>query len=178
MPGRIRLKIPVLTREPQLGSTLVDELRSAPGVREVRANQACGSLIVHFHADRIDPATLRNRVHDRLSGRVTPSRSMDPATHELPVKARGLSAPEGGRLRRILSRSWLDPRGWHLPGRRSPEAPPPALVPTQPPAAYKTPMAVCQMNAHMMRWMLRTSMSYWWHELTNPRPRSVQGSSA
>jgi hypothetical protein len=64
VPGRIRLQVTGLARDPALGPRVVALLRSEPGVRRVRANPACGSLVVHCAPGSLDGITLKERVSE------------------------------------------------------------------------------------------------------------------
>jgi hypothetical protein len=61
--GRVRLRIPLLTNLPDAGETLRAGLMRTPGVRSVRINVACASMVVDF-----DPRQLRvAEIQDWLS---------------------------------------------------------------------------------------------------------------
>ncbi|WP_148040522.1 HMA2 domain-containing protein [Marichromatium sp. AB32] len=52
VPGRVRLRVPLLLAEPAAAAALVKALRALPGVEGVRSNPACASLVVRHHASQ------------------------------------------------------------------------------------------------------------------------------
>ncbi len=49
VPGRMRLRLPALLKNPGLEQSVVAALRSGEGISAVRANLTCASLVVHYH---------------------------------------------------------------------------------------------------------------------------------
>ncbi len=48
LPGRVRLRVPLLARDPRLAAVVSKYLEARPGVQRVRAAPACASLIIGF----------------------------------------------------------------------------------------------------------------------------------
>ncbi|NKN31957.1 hypothetical protein [Marichromatium bheemlicum] len=87
VPGRLRLRVPLLLAEPGTGRTLSKALRDLPGVMEVRCNPACASLVVEHHphhpldADAIS-STLTPLIHQsRPAAVLAPHRTRKPTTN-------------------------------------------------------------------------------------------------
>lgn len=65
VPGRLRLKLPQNTREPQMLATYADLVRNLPGVIDISTNHKSGSVVIHY-----DPkATTGNAVLEGLNGK-------------------------------------------------------------------------------------------------------------
>ncbi len=81
IPGRLRLRVPVLKSQPWLAERLLAAASAEAGVRRVRVNQACASVVVDF-----DPAALRRPAFARLVQRwlETPTPA---AGHPTPAEA-------------------------------------------------------------------------------------------
>src|SRR5581483_7617758 len=60
VPGRLRLRVPALRGDPALAERLATAARAHPGVRRVRVNAACASLVVEC-----DAATHERLLHDQ-----------------------------------------------------------------------------------------------------------------
>ncbi len=90
MPGRLRLYVPDLGRRPALAQAAVAWLSRQEGVRSVRFNRACASLVVSY--DRALEGTLRLLLGQLQLGGVADLARMvaDPA-----VTGRDLAAPAG-----------------------------------------------------------------------------------
>ena len=112
VPGRLRLRIPVLQGRHRLASTLAERLAADTGVRDVRANAVTGSLLVRFDPAQLDARQLAEMVrrHSRaLRNGLNGHRPEETAWHTLSAidvtrrlttsAERGLSGAEaGGRL--------------------------------------------------------------------------------
>ncbi|KAA6187045.1 hypothetical protein F2Q65_03955 [Thiohalocapsa marina] len=155
VPGRVRLKIPLLAETPNIGPELTRDLESLQGVQQVRANPACGSLVVNFQPGRVDPPLLQARVQGILTRQLAVREQ-----HLGKVKAKsGAKAKAGAEPK--WKRLWLKGRSRmsRQDGRR-------------------TPMPVCKLNARMVRWMFRSSLRYWWHDLLAVGHRRQRAESA
>ena len=72
VPGRIRLKIPELSKSHGLRSVLKNRLEKEHGVRSAETRPVTGSLIVRYHVDRIAQADLLEKLRfclKNLSGK-------------------------------------------------------------------------------------------------------------
>ena len=58
LPGRVRLRVPLLKTQPGLGQRLCGLLARQPGIRSVRANPACAALVVTFDPARLGVAEI------------------------------------------------------------------------------------------------------------------------
>ncbi len=58
VPGRLRLRTPMLKGRPQAAQSACDTAIGILGVTEVRANAATGSLLITYDRHRATPATL------------------------------------------------------------------------------------------------------------------------
>ncbi len=58
LPGRVRLRVPQLQRDPAFAPSLVAYLQRRPGVSQVRAAPACASLIVNFDPAQVSVAGI------------------------------------------------------------------------------------------------------------------------
>ncbi len=66
VPGRVRLRIRAIGREPALAARLVTALQAEQWVREVRANPACASIVIGYEPARLDAAELNTRLRRLL----------------------------------------------------------------------------------------------------------------
>ncbi|NCA68677.1 MAG: hypothetical protein EOM91_01015 [Sphingobacteriia bacterium] len=149
--GRVRLKIPAVAGDPALALTLTTQLEGHAAIQQVRLNQSCASLVVHFDPQRLDAQALVARIQGLLqpSHLTAPSPSVPVAPRQrTPKRAK---VPPGRRVTPMtygLSWPWSEPA--------------------------QTPMPVCRLNARLVNWMMRTSLNYWWHDLVKERPRPGQ----
>jgi len=51
VPGRMRLRLPTLLKQPSLERRVVSAPRGVEGIYGVRANRARGSSVVHYRGD-------------------------------------------------------------------------------------------------------------------------------
>jgi len=58
LPGRVRLRAPVLIGQPAAAGQLQKTFARLEGVRAVEVNSLSGSLLVHFDPDRVKPEML------------------------------------------------------------------------------------------------------------------------
>src|SRR5579872_7002730 len=54
IPGRVRLHIPLLSRESPLATSVASWVESQAGVRRVRINYACASVIIEYDPEQPD----------------------------------------------------------------------------------------------------------------------------
>lgn len=179
VPGRLRLHLPALRTEPQLAGSLPSQLRHWDGIRSVRTNPACASVIIRHDPQRISVGEFRHRLTDLLLGAV----DSVPAPTPLPTPIRvprcaGLSpssekSKQGGWLR--LPDAW---RLGHWLGGAAPaadgSAKPGVTLPTRRISAFSTRsyqptkatapgvVMLCRMNLRLSRWMLRQTLRCWW----------------
>jgi cation-transporting P-type ATPase C len=101
MPGRERLRIRALYRNPALGARLEEVLDGTDGIRRVRAKTICGSLVVRYDRRKLDPEALR-RLIAPLAGEMHPAN---------PVQADGITPLDCADCRKGMrprkKRSWL-----------------------------------------------------------------------
>ncbi len=58
VPGRLRIKTPVLKRAPWIASDVVSLFKHVRGVRSCSVNTVTGSLVVNYHRDMIGPQSI------------------------------------------------------------------------------------------------------------------------
>jgi hypothetical protein len=58
LPGRLRLRAPVLVGQRRAGDQLQKSIARLDGVRAVEVSSVSGSVLVHFAADRVKPDML------------------------------------------------------------------------------------------------------------------------
>ena len=112
IPGRLRLSIAALRRNPCFGDQLSNTLSEVDGVIRVRINPVCGSLTVNWQPDRTLRADIEAALRPLLGEPLRPARP-DPE----PSACRACSQTGGAsgnstRARRRHRRSWL----WRLLG--------------------------------------------------------------
>src|SRR2546430_17571733 len=78
IPGRIRFRIPALRRHPELADRLLAAGMAHPGVRSVRVNLACASVVVEGET-RENAAIEQLRLIRRWLSVPTGSRRLAPA---------------------------------------------------------------------------------------------------
>lgn len=118
--GRVRLRIPRLTRFPELGERLRARLMCEPGIQSVRVNTACASIIVSFDARRATVAEIQDWLI-RAAGapatrRVQPAEPSAPRERRAPtllagaaaIAAMAISPHAGPRMLQPL-RQWMKP---------------------------------------------------------------------
>jgi hypothetical protein len=120
---------------------LATALRREPGVRAVRLNAACASLVVHYDPRVASPERLRAAVS---------------ASTSLTGGAAGVWTRVLGRLRAQLRMA--GPAGGSAPGtgRRRPAA---------------ATCRACRLQRRLLRWLLRSTLRCWWAELRTGRRR-------
>lgn len=178
MPGRLRLRVPDIERQPALATALSAALAQEPGVRQVRANAACGSLVVGYEPGRLECRAVAARVRDLLHG----------------------ARPEGLRLAGFQSAAPRLPNATTTPRRRffagftrpltrpaSASAPRTTRSPRRRPAGAghgargvaAPPCRLCRLHARLTGWMLRTTLRCWWNgRLAQPRHARATAAAA
>lgn len=79
VPGRMRVKIPVLKHQPGRGSEVKSLLQGLDGVTVVTFTALTGSLVVLFDPSRIGPEQVCGCLHDR--GLFDPARAISSDDH-------------------------------------------------------------------------------------------------
>ncbi len=111
---------------------LADRLRREPGVQTVRANAACGSLVLHYDPARTDPERLRAAVSSALLSPVAGRRWP-------PLLAGGLPpSPANGRAPTAIT------------DRRAPQQ------------CTGARCRLCRLQVRLARWLLRSTLQCWW----------------
>lgn len=85
IPGRMRLRLPILREDPRLDGRVVVALRGLDGVYAVRSNLACASLIIH-HRGPSAPAheTLLNVLRPIINASAPPTMPQSKPTRAVP----------------------------------------------------------------------------------------------
>jgi hypothetical protein len=168
--GRLRLRISALHRERGVAQRLETALREQAGILAVRANPACGSLVVHYEVGTLDAPAIQDRIHALLDPSASVHGSPErPAEH---VFQRWWS-----RARRGIT-DWKTMVGSLL---RSRDRPPPRRSSSARAAhdSIGAPILLCRLNLRLTRWMLRTSARGWWQERFHGQPpRRVRTAAA
>jgi hypothetical protein len=157
LPGRLRLGVPALRKEPQLTEPLLAALRRHPGVRQVRANPACASLVVSFVPGTFDPALAEQSLRDLRAA--DSARSVGDATPA------AIAIPLLGRLRRLSAR-WLG-RHETRHRRQTKQRRPGLLLASARRRAERDrraapPCRFCRVQQRITRWMVRRQLRCWW----------------
>jgi hypothetical protein len=85
VPGRTRLRTPVLRKDPDACTQVADSLAALGGVREVAVRPYTGSILVD-HADTLAPAELVDQIKSVLHiEHVVPPGERPPPASELPA---------------------------------------------------------------------------------------------
>jgi P-type Cu2+ transporter len=79
VPGRLRLRVPVLRAEPALAARLLAAARAHPGVRRVRVNLACASVVIECDGAAYDHLR-QDHVVDAWLGAPAPAMGAAPDT--------------------------------------------------------------------------------------------------
>lgn len=180
IPGRIRLHVPALRDDPQLSERLTRALTQIEGVRGVRWNPACSSLVVwHRRAGPLTQAELDqvlypvlHRAAARRPARIESSRAAPEAlkirtalAKRLPSPARAQSLVEttaNWRSRLVRPTSWRLPLPMRLSAARK--------VATTP--ATKPVCRLCQLKLTLARWIFADVWRCWTNELTTQRTQA------
>jgi Ca2+-transporting ATPase len=67
LPGRLRLDIPMMRKNPFVSQTLQMALKGIPGVQEIRCNTHTGHALIRYHVSDISENQLINRVRHLVS---------------------------------------------------------------------------------------------------------------
>ena len=96
IPGRMRLRVPILMKTPALGRRLEVALRGLDGVQEVRSNPACASLVMYHRLSRaptpddlarvLQPLIEPARRRPQQVSRVQPGSQPLVVTHRVPKR--------------------------------------------------------------------------------------------
>lgn len=172
IPGRIRLHVPALRDDPLLSRYLTQALIQIEGVRGVRWNPACASLVVRHR--RSGPLTQEelDQVLQPVLQRAAWGRSAQHAARGAAstTVARRFPSSKGARrlvtrvpIKRLNWRSWLSlPESWRLPHPRRALGRP-----------VKPPCRLCQLKLAVARWVFGDVWRCWTNTLTTPpRPQS------
>ncbi len=82
IPGRMRLRVPILLKEPALALRLEETLRRLDGVQTVRCNPACASLTFHH---RVSQAPSTDDLTRLLQPLIAPTRHRPQMTRRAPL---------------------------------------------------------------------------------------------
>lgn len=162
VPGRVRWHAPGLRQDARLASRAVATLKTRPGVRQVRWNQACASLAVHFDPSLVTGSQIAQQLRGLLQ--------QDAAS--APCRPVAVPRRSGSDRSAPASRPRQGPRPAQRPRHRRDLLETLGLRPMiQPP---EKPSLLCRVNLRVTRWMLRTSLRAWWHEQAS-ETSSVRG---
>ncbi|MFW6257987.1 MAG: HMA2 domain-containing protein [Halochromatium sp.] len=187
--GRLRLSVPMLRSDPALASRLPDALESATGIRAVRVNPACGSIVIH-HAFEALP---EDRLDAHVAGLLQPWLGIQAvsrqgttrqAANQRGMVRQRIAPPSGGReCVRARSRK-RPPLTWPLAdlsryprvearveggrgtrqSRAVAKAPPIAPWAAWPAVARRERCWLCALNQALLRSLFRFSLRCWWSE--------------
>ncbi len=150
IPGRMRWHVPGLRRDAHLAAHAATTLKAKPGVRQVRVNPACASLVIDFDPSAMTGAQVERQLRCLLSQEDAASPSTRP-DNPAPTRHSELApAPSAGRKKLA--------RPGHRWGLLEMLGVRPAVQPPD------EPSLLCRVNLRVTRWMLRTSFRAWWHE--------------
>lgn len=83
VPGRIRIKTPLVKGKHAIAQDLEEKIRVLPGVKMVSANALTGSILVHYDENGIDAGAIADLVSREtgldLSGAAHPDRYVEEA---------------------------------------------------------------------------------------------------
>lgn len=181
IPGRIRLHLPGLQDDPRLSTRLMQALEQVEGVRGVRWNPACASLVIrHRRAGRLTQAELSEILDPVLqpvvaywptrieTAKATPAarpatKTLDrtPATRMVPARQPATWTPNW--------RAWLvRVDAW----RRSTTVEIQSTA-TANPSPSPPNCRLCQLKLNLARWIFNDLWRCWTHEVTTPqRPQA------
>ncbi len=171
LPGRLRVHLPVMRSDPGLTQRLPQQLRQLNGVRTVRANPACASLVIGYHPERLSSDLIRRHLLECLEEGfdgfkntlpLAPAQSVvssaetlrpsRPGSNYLIQIASGFERrTQGGwlRLPDPLSQLGARLRAWWRPVES--RTPSPAVT------------ILCRTNLRLSRWMLKQTLRCWWN---------------
>lgn len=192
--GRLRITIAGLNADPVLTRRLVAALTADAGVRSVRANPACDSLVIHHALDtereeRID-AHIWTLLEPLLDGQDAPAPSAQwqarkASTRRAAKPSRTLTWPladlsqqganAGGPQRR---RSDSGAGSRPLLGGRSPAAPVSLSAASRVGSARSGDCWLCALYRQLLRAMVRFSLRCWWRDRRQQLGRLVAASRA
>ncbi|MCF7992376.1 MAG: hypothetical protein K9M02_18195 [Thiohalocapsa sp.] len=159
IPGRMRLKVASLARDPRSSDGLVAMLREQTGVTGIRSNPACGSIIVDFVPGKLDQGVLLAKMRrdlERMPG-VLPRTSTGVAGH----RRHRSDARAGGASRLPVRGLAILPLTW-------PALPTGAARRAKARRSAGTSL-LCRLQARAARWMLRATIRCWWYDLKQRR---------
>jgi hypothetical protein len=188
VPGRIRLQVIGLARNPALGPRIVALLRSEPGVHRVRANPSGSSLVVHFAPGSLDGITLKERLSEWVRtpascpkpepnlasfprnrtprGRVLRHRSPDAPTR-MPADVAGEKADKGAITALIAPTTavrWRHRLGRAWGGARGLAGK--GLAQDRRTARrFSVGCRLCRLYARVSRWIVAMTLRCWWRDL-------------
>lgn len=174
IPGRIRLHVPALRDDPQLSERLTRALTQIEGVRGVRWNPACSSLVVwHRRSGPLTQAELDQvlypvlqRAAARQPARIDSSRAAPEAPKIRTALAKRIPYPTRSHRLVETAANWrpqlVRPTSWRLPLPMSLSAARKvATTPTAKPACR-----LCQFKLNLARWIFTDVWRCWTNELT------------
>jgi len=175
IPGRIRLHLPGLQDDPRLSRRLIQALEQVEGVRGVRWNPACASLLIrHRRAGRMTQAELNEILDPVLQPVVSYRPARIEAAKPAPAARPLTKAPDRTSATRSIPirpsatwtpnwRAWLT---WADAWRLGPnvEVQSTATADSSPPNCR-----LCQLKLTVARWIFNDLWHCWTHELTTPQ---------
>jgi hypothetical protein len=87
VPGRLRVRTPLLKRNPERARQAEALLQSMYGVSAVEANTVTGSIVVHYERDAVKPQTLLDTLALRGYYEPQTAQSADGQIHDLATRA-------------------------------------------------------------------------------------------
>ncbi|MGQ9659843.1 MAG: HMA2 domain-containing protein [Thermochromatium sp.] len=180
IPGRIRLHVPALRDDPQLSKCLMRALTQIEGVRGVRWNPACSSLVVwHRRAGPLTQAELDqvlypvlHRAAARRPAQIESSRAAPEALKIRTALAKRLPSPARAQSLVETTANWrsrlVRPTSWRLPlPMRLSIARKVATTPATKPVCW-----LCQLKLTLARWIFADIWRCWMNELTMQRTQA------
>jgi hypothetical protein len=178
IPGRIRLHLPGLQDDPRLSRRLMQALEQVEGVRGVRWNPACASLVVwHRRAGRLTQAELSEILDPVLQPVVSYRPTWIEAAKAAPAARPATRTARTSSTQMVPARTpatwtpnwrvWLARvDAWRLR--------PNVEVQSAATAAPNQPNCrLCQLKLSLARWIFNDLWRCWTHEVTTPqRPQT------
>jgi hypothetical protein len=160
VPGRLRLHFPALRADARLAASLRGHLQACDGVRAVRINPACASVVIAHDARHLSAELLQQRLRELVPA--APSKMSAASTISAAKPSLALS-------RRARMLGWLRRNAANPAPKGSAatvlEAPSPAVA------------MLCRINWRLGHWMLRQTLKCWWNgELGRNQARAMAAS--
>ncbi|WPL17059.1 hypothetical protein Thiowin_02045 [Thiorhodovibrio winogradskyi] len=197
LPGRLRLHCPALRTKAWLAAALRGHLQACDGVRSVRINPACASVVIAHDARHFSADQLQQRLRALLSATPVQARTttvVSVAGPLLAVSGRGSRDDVGSNnsllngSRRDLQGSWLRlPKTlseiwgeggrsrmlgwlWRKADNSAPKGGAVTILESPSPAVAM----LCRINWRISHWMLRQTLRCWWNgELGSDQGRAM-----